>query len=207
MNKQFIFVSVLMLAVTLTFAALITPTYADSKKTVVNNCVIDRDTGKCEVKQIYKTRNGDIDVTNNIDASAILGGGSGNGSTVDSVARASNIEQDQKIGDLQENQTKLIRNETDDDKEFKILVDRVGQQADTINTLLDNNATLFEMLSDAVIDVDGSNATAPGTNSTIPEVPTDNQTNTGGNTTIPTDGNVTQPTDNQTGDFNFNMTD
>lgn len=186
-NKVAVLTIAMILVVGIVSVVGINATFADSKKAVVNNCVVDKDTGKCELKQIYKTKSGDIDVTNNIDVSALIGsGGNGNFSGVDEGAR-------QDIATLQ-GELANIKNQRDTDNaafqmllgnfsnaetERGLLTDRVGQQADLLNTHTDQIAEINATLQDAIIDIDTGNGGGGGNT-------TDNNTG-GGNET----GNIT----------------
>lgn len=174
-------------------------TNAETKKKVVNNCITDEN-GKCVTKQIYKSKNGDIEVENNFDISQTVGGVNGSNPTVDQLARdminqlgnetQAQGAQIETLFETTENTdqrvTTLEDNQSDISQEITIINDRLGQQADTINTLIANNVTLFEMVEDAITDIENGNGTV-----IIP--PIDNETNGGGNETNGNGGNGTIP--------------
>jgi hypothetical protein len=152
-NKVAIFMAMI-LVVGIVSVIGINTTFADSKKAIVNNCVVDKDTGKCDIKQFYKTKNGDIEVTNNVDVSAIMGGGNGNVSTVDQEAR--------------DGVTALQNQDTIQDNNIGSVQVQTEELRGLINEL---NATL----QNAVIDIDVSGGGGGGNT-------TDNTTG-GGNET------------------------
>ena len=160
----------LLIALTLSLVALmaLAPTLSLSvmaDKTVVNNCKIDKTTGKCEFDQTYKSKNGDIKVLNKIDASGVLGGGGGGGgnaSTVDQQARDRISALETENTGLKDKVDLLTASNESAFKEIKIIQDRLSQDADLINTLVSNNATIFNALGNAITDVEGNQSTGGG---------------------------------------------
>ena len=207
----------LLIALTLSLVALmaLAPTLSLSvmaDKTVVNNCKIDKTTGKCEFDQTYKSKNGDIKVLNKIDASGVLGGGGGGGgnaSTVDQQARDRISALETENTGLKDKVDLLTASNESAFKEIKIIQDRLSQDADIINTLVENNATVFNALGNAITDVEGNQSTGGGggvvtnesnggaTNESGGVVPPVN--NTGG-------GGVTNSTGNESGGVVTNET-
>ena len=166
-GKAIVTIAILLSSIAM-FAGLQTQS-AIADKTIVNQCKIDKDTGKCEFDQTYKSKRGDIKVKNEIDATNILqtgGGGGGNVSNVDQQAR-------DRISTLETDNAALKTSNESAFKEIKILQDRVGQQADVLNTLVANNATVFSMLDQAITDIEGNQSTGGGG---VPPI-----NNTGGN--------------------------
>jgi hypothetical protein len=159
----------------------INTTFADSKKAIVNNCVVDKDTGKCDIKQFYKTKNGDIEVTNNVDVSAIMGGGSGNVSTVDQEAR-DGVTALQNQDTIQDNNIGSVQAQTE---ELRVLINE-------LNSTLQN--AVIDISDSGAVDNQTGNGSSGGTNDTGGVVTND----TGGvvtNETTGGNGNVTNNTE------------
>jgi hypothetical protein len=161
----------------------INTTFADSKKAIVNNCVVDKDTGKCDIKQFYKTKNGDIEVTNNVDVSAIMGGGSGNVSTVDQEAR-DGVTALQNQDTIQDNNIGSVQAQTE---ELRVLINE-------LNSTL-QNAVIDISDSGGVVDNQTGNNSGGGGGEVPPVNDTGGSTGneTGNNTGNGTSGNGTLP--------------
>ena len=185
---------------------------ASADKTIVNQCKIDKETGKCEFNQTYKSKRGDIKVKNEIDASNIIsGGGNSNVSTVDQEAR----------NDISDLRTDLDSVNKTVSFNWNMTDQRLGQLADLSNiqngpdginanqSKFNQNVTtqLFELrqlVESAITDITNdsgpvippvTNDTGPVVNDTGPVIPpVTNDTGPVVNDTGP----VIPPVDNQT---------
>lgn len=172
MNKLVLGVLLLsIVAVTTVGITSLPNTYADTRKTIVNKCKIDEETGKCEFNQTYKSKKGDINVKNEIDASAISNGGSGGG-TVDQEARDSVATLGTTV-----NNNNASQNAVNSEQDVQIA---------NLTSQVNNILSMFE---DAITDVDNSTGIVePPGNDTGGGFPPTNDTGTGGNETS---GNLT----------------
>lgn len=166
---------------------------ANADKTIVNNCKIDKQTGKCEFDQTYKSKRGDIKVQNRIDASNILNNnGSGGGGTVDQTARDG----------VTALQTKDVQQDSATEKvatDAKTALDNFNQSQTKVNENL--SATIQQLkteLENAITDIVSGNQSSGGTGNESGNQSGGGTNETGGNQT----NNGTIPTG-----FSFNHND